>query len=140
MGVTVKSCCLSVCEDSQCPGCSRDKCLSDSVCRAWSCGTFDEEGGEEVDCLFWISSGCSPEQPLGSVCTEPDGSSSMSYCEVMPPLGQRPSWALNRTRICARNREGRGRCKGAKQKTSELLIKRMVNLLKDPDEKPGVQT
>merc|ERR1719201_1856455 len=98
------SCCISLCPDSDCPNCSKAECLADRDCRVWSCGTFDPAGSSEDDCLFWWGSTCAPGAQLGSACNDPDGSPSLSYCEVMPPEGQRPTWATNERRVCARRK------------------------------------
>merc|ERR1712151_1411139 len=117
---TIDSCCLSLCDESPCHGCSKTECLAGSECRFWSCGTFDEGNQDADDCLFYASSVCSPGGPFGSACLDTDGAPSVSYCEDMPPLGQRPTWVTSETSICARRRDGRGRCKGAMHSNTRL--------------------
>jgi len=128
--MAANSCCVSFCPDSDCPNCSKAECLATPTCNAWTCGTYDKEHGDEDDCLFWVGSSCSVGQPLGSACIDPDGAPSESYCEVMPPQGQRPSWATNeQTRVCARRESGAGRCMGAKKNTGTLLIRNIIDLM-----------
>merc|ERR1719235_1199475 len=131
IGVTAaNSCCVSLCADSECHDCSKEQCLANSACHAWSCGTFDVDSKGEDDCLFWIDSTCQQGQPLGSPCVDSDGGVSESHCEVMPPPAQRPTWApSDATRICARRTQGPGRCRGAKQNAGTLLIHNIVNLM-----------